>query len=299
MNNTFEDFITNFPQKILTSNLELHLYNDQMLFYKLGDLAFEKLFYLHGPYLNYIKIEQMKIFNTDNLQDKCVIVTIDIDKFIQNYKNIDKKYYLIISFTDLNVPTPHNKKKFIELLNSEHLIKCFTVNRSITHNKLYDFPITIWPWFKKYISEMNINVLPERKKLCFGGCWSDTSNQPYQKKRLSLRHMLKNKKSNFIDVLNMTGGKDYITLLLTYKYQISPRGCGVDCFRTWESLYLGCIPIILENENNKIYEELPVLIIDDYSNITEQLLLEHYEKCKKKLFNLSIFKEKYWKDLMS
>jgi len=84
---------------------------------------------------------------------------------------------------------------------------------------------------------MNIDVLPERKKLCLSGCWTDAGNNAdakylHHKERLSLRQLLKSEKSNFIDI-ERAGVFDYIKLLLTYKFQISPKGAGVDCHRTW------------------------------------------------------------------
>jgi hypothetical protein len=57
-----------------------------------------------------------------------------------------------------------------------------------------------------------------------------------------------------------------------HKFVISPPGNGIDCHRTWESLYLGCIPIVIKN---KIYDEfydLPIIQVNDYSEVTNELL---------------------------
>ena len=297
--NCFEDFTNNFPLSFL-NNLTTDEYNDQMLFYKLGDFTFDKLSYLHGPYLKSGTIDKIKDFDIDDLYDDCVIITCDINKFIEYHSNITKRYYLIISFTDCDVPLKgdYYKKEFINLLNSKYLIKCLTVNRSITHNKLLDFPITIWPWFKDIIKNYNISNLPNRNKLCFGGCWHSPKQLPHGKERDLIRKTLLQQQYKFIDIFEPSGGEDYINLLLSYKYQISPRGCGIDCFRTWESLYLGCIPIILTNCNDDIYKDLPVLIITSFSDLTEKMLDENYNKMKDRLFNLNKFKEKHWKDLL-
>tara|TARA_B100002051_G_scaffold48559_1_gene43205 strand:- start:97 stop:993 length:897 start_codon:yes stop_codon:yes gene_type:complete len=295
--NTFNDFTTKYPLTILNCDTELNKYHDQMLFFKLGDFTFNELSYLHGPYLPLINHERISNFDVNNLYDKCVIITNDIDEFIEHHKNINKTYYLIVSFTDQDVPHKNSKDSFIELLDNKYLIKCITVNRAITHNKLSDFPISIWPWSKTNISNYNVSTLPKREKLCFGGCWSEP-DLPHGRERNSVRKTLENGKYGFIDVFEESPASDYINLLLTYKYQISPRGCGVDCFRTWESLYLGCIPIILTDENNNLYEDLPVLIVDSYSDLTEEKLTEHYEKMNSRLFNLDMFKERYWKDFL-
>jgi hypothetical protein len=57
-----------------------------------------------------------------------------------------------------------------------------------------------------------------------------------------------------------------------YKYVVSPFGNGLDCHRTWEALALGCIPIVRSSGLNPLFEGLPVLIVNDWSEITRELL---------------------------
>jgi hypothetical protein len=49
----------------------------------------------------------------------------------------------------------------------------------------------------------------------------------------------------------------------------SPAGNGLDCHRTWEALYLGCVPVILKNEfcGDKSW---PILIVDDWDELIRQ-----------------------------
>ena len=73
-----------------------------------------------------------------------------------------------------------------------------------------------------------------------------------------------------------------------FKFIISPRGAGIDCHRTWEALYLGCIPIVLSSSIDEIYHDLPVLVLKDWSELSEELseeLLENtWEAYRKKIF---------------
>lgn len=59
-----------------------------------------------------------------------------------------------------------------------------------------------------------------------------------------------------------------------FSFEVSPRGNGLDCFRTWEALYLGLIPIVKSSTLDPLYEdeELPVVIVRDWSEITEESL---------------------------
>ncbi len=58
-----------------------------------------------------------------------------------------------------------------------------------------------------------------------------------------------------------------------FKFVASPGGGGPDCHRTWESLALGCIPIIKRcGLEDGLFDGLPVLLIDDWNDITQELL---------------------------
>lgn len=65
--------------------------------------------------------------------------------------------------------------------------------------------------------------------------------------------------------------------LSEYLYWFSPFGVGMDCHRTWEALYVGSVPILLDSPLNAIWQDadLPVLIVKDYTKVTPELLLAH------------------------
>jgi hypothetical protein len=60
--------------------------------------------------------------------------------------------------------------------------------------------------------------------------------------------------------------------MIKYKYVISPLGNGLDCHRTWEAIILGCIPIVKKSGLDPMYDGLPVLIVNDWKDITQDLL---------------------------
>jgi hypothetical protein len=60
--------------------------------------------------------------------------------------------------------------------------------------------------------------------------------------------------------------------MIQYKYVISPHGNGLDCHRTWEAIILGCIPIVKTSPLDTMFEGLPVLIVKDWSEVTQDLL---------------------------
>lgn len=58
-----------------------------------------------------------------------------------------------------------------------------------------------------------------------------------------------------------------------FAFVLSPFGNGMDCHRTWEALLCGCIPIVRSSVFNELFEGLPVLIVDKWSDISLQLLV--------------------------
>jgi hypothetical protein len=67
------------------------------------------------------------------------------------------------------------------------------------------------------------------------------------------------------------------------KYILSPEGTGIDCHRIYESIYYNAIPILKTNRMDVFYSKLPVWIIKDWSEITEEILNHEYTARHKKL----------------
>ena len=84
-----------------------------------------------------------------------------------------------------------------------------------------------------------------------------------------------------------------------YAFVISPHGNGYDCHRTWEALILGCIPIVKQSAIDVLYEDLPVLIVNDWKEVTAELLHVTVECYKNKVFNFDKLHLKYWTDMFA
>ncbi len=58
------------------------------------------------------------------------------------------------------------------------------------------------------------------------------------------------------------------------KFMICPEGNAIDCHRNWEVLYMRRVPIMTRDPYLEVlFENYPVLFVDKYSDITEELLL--------------------------
>ena len=55
--------------------------------------------------------------------------------------------------------------------------------------------------------------------------------------------------------------------LLNSYFVISPPGNGLDCHRTWEAIYLGCVPVVLCNSlSEEFTTRLPIFAVKDWSD---------------------------------
>lgn len=61
--------------------------------------------------------------------------------------------------------------------------------------------------------------------------------------------------------------KTYRELVLKSRFVISPPGNGPDCHRTWEAMYLGAVPIVLNRYWPFSPEDLPVLCVNEWTEI--------------------------------
>ena len=61
---------------------------------------------------------------------------------------------------------------------------------------------------------------------------------------------------------------ELLAVYARHAFVISPHGNALDCYRTWEALLMGCIPIVKRSPIDYLYADLPVAIVDAWSQIT-------------------------------
>jgi hypothetical protein len=82
------------------------------------------------------------------------------------------------------------------------------------------------------------------------------------------------------DVFQMptfTSPKKYREMVSNSAFVLSPPGNGADCHRTWEAIYLGAIPIVLKKYWPFGHLDLPVVIVEDWSEIPK--LITGFSDC--------------------
>lgn len=234
------------------------------------------------------------------------IVDTFFNKIINNFRN---KIILITLETDF-FPMKD------QYLNHPLLHHWFTWNKQKPHEKLTCIPIGLNydrhnNSLLTFLKSKNQNLEKDR----FFAVNLSTSSNP---ERIKIIETAKTKWQYFcshienIPFLNTYRQKSFIegkikidvtnplcyNILSKYKFVLSPPGAGIDCHRTWEALYCGTIPIIIESSINEIYIDLPVLIVPSWDIITKEFLETKYseilEKIKHNKYNMSKLYLKFW-----
>jgi hypothetical protein len=212
-----------------------------------------------------------KLFKEDIILKNSIIFckTDFLDYLFNNLKNSKNKHIIVTHHSDYPIDEYRFSKK------PECVIKWYAINPTKIHKDLIAIPLGVKTHSGIYYEERymtkwfvkNADNLKSNKKYNKVYCnWTDTN--PYR------NIIIEKLKYNNIDITlesNMTFDQ-YAINMSYHKFVISPPGNGIDCHRTWESLYLGCIPIVIKN---KIYDEfydLPIIQVNDYSEVTNELL---------------------------
>ena len=90
---------------------------------------------------------------------------------------------------------------------------------------------------------------------------------------------------------------EYLQDLKNTTFVLCPWGNGLDTHRIWEALYSGAIPIIKYHHTFNSLKNLPILFVNDYDEITYDLLSEYIKNLKKADFELSRLYLDYWINL--
>ncbi|MBI3236645.1 MAG: putative sugar O-methyltransferase [Chlamydiales bacterium] len=86
----------------------------------------------------------------------------------------------------------------------------------------------------------------------------------------------------------------YLQDLSESLFVISPPGNGVDCHRTWEALLMGCYPVVKSSWLNPLYEDLPVVIVQNWEEVTENFLKEKAIEFKRGTWKREKLYATYW-----
>ena len=231
---------------------------------------------------------------------------------------IKHTFTLVTGDSDLCVPREAlSQNETFTLLNSTYLNKWFIQNTQVENNdKIVQMPIGmdyhtisedkghIWqlplekrsPLDQEQIlqdiinqNNKNNNTFSNREPKIYVNF--TVCNDRFKQRQDSLNKIDKN-----LLVINQTFTPRTANWQQTAKYAfvLSPAGVGLDCHRTWEALCLGCIPIVNAPKFGKLFEDLPVLMVTDWSEVTDELLQKTLATFSERTFNYDKLTLGYW-----
>lgn len=192
-----------------------------------------------------------------------------------------KEPYVLITHNSIkNVPGP-----FASYLEDDTLHAWFGKNVTLKHPKMRPLPIGLANLFWKHGNVDQIRRvmghLPETKEhLVYLNLWKVTCPG---ERELIYKNFEKAPETYVSTKKPYTG---FLEDVANSTFVFSPRGTSLDCHRTWEAMLLGSIPVVKRSEIDPVYEDLPILLIDDWAEVTMEKL-----KRAKALFSAKKFKK--------
>ena len=199
----------------------------------------------------------------------------------------------------------YKKDDYLAFIESEKVIHCFIQNCAVSHPKITKMPIGInyhsYQWFgqnaieqEKIIKQIQHTnpTLNNRKVKCYGNFHfnKDCSRFGYDRNDAILQIP-----PDMIDYETQKIEKyESFRHQAKYMFVVSPHGNGLDCHRSWEAMYMNCIPIVKTSVIDDLYDDLPVLIVKEWSDINDELLKKTFSTLKNKTYNFSKLALKYW-----
>ena len=226
---------------------------------------------------------------------------------------IDKPFILVSGDCDNTCPNDifSSYEEFLNFIDNDKIIHWFSQNCIANHPKLTHMPIGL-----------DYHTIANNENHFWGAQCSPVEQEKILVEIKETSEMFWNRParcySNFHFFMHTRFGYDRIDALnsipseLVYyeperlsradswknqskhAFVISPHGNGYDCHRTWEALCLGCIPIVRTSSLDVLYDELPVLIVNDWTEVTQELLEKTIIEFKEKTFNYEKLTLNYW-----
>lgn len=236
-------------------------------------------------------IDETKIpFNPDHVQTgSTIFVNADCLEyfFAVIHPKIQAQYILVTHNSDNGVPG-----QFISFLDDERLAAWFGQNITNSHQKIFPIPIGISNkhWFNgdPKILERLIKQPRSKRHLLYMNFVATTNYT----ERTRVQEYFRAK--TFCYNSSYQPYERYLEDIAESYFVLSPEGNGIDCVRTWEALLLGSIAVVKHSSIDALFQDLPVLLIDDWPQITEEYLNQAYEQMKQRTYNLEKIYAPYW-----
>ena len=251
-------------------------------------------------------------FNPADVKPGDLIFVRKIDLFMATMHDQIPYPYIMVTHGDF---LDTCKDSDIDYLDSEKIIAWFAIHPTKrAHPKYHPIPLGVLQkrtiWDERFCYNQLFKELRAKPKSKLMSVTFDDDRNP---ERAEVLNIFRRKNLCFIpDKLGPF--LDYLEEMASSKFTPSPRGWGPDCYRTWEALLVGSIPIVkrgqcdvmeiarsllrscpcYDAQLDRLFEDLPILVIDDWEEITEEFLNKKYEEITSKTYDLRMLYMEFW-----
>jgi hypothetical protein len=242
---------------------------------------------------DFILDEEYPDLSVEKITDRSTIFvgTHYLEVFFKNFHPLISANYILVS---------HNSDEaapgdFSAYLEDEKMIAWFAQNvEGPTHPKLIPIPIGLENRYCPNGADFSLltNMMQQYQNAQRDTLLYMNITPRARSDREHVRNLFQDKSY----CKNITGISyyDYLTHLGHSLFVLSPRGNGLDCLRTWEALYMGAIPIVKATACDEMYNDLPVLIVQNWEEINPEFLAQSYAQIKQKTYNMDKIYLDYW-----
>ena len=183
----------------------------------------------------------------------------------------------------------HTRETFNEI--PVNVKKWFLVNAMTTDERIQGIPLGVGKDASEEISVVKKYGADEKQN------WLYINWQNYTTERYNLKQAISANPMHWMTIIEEPKEfSKFLDELARHAFVLCPAGNGIDCYRILEAIYVGSIPIVLNSPTMQYLRDLPILIVDDWSQISYNFLREQYEKFDDVEFNLDRAKLSYWKE---
>lgn len=230
-----------------------------------------------------------------------IFVIIDLlDDFFENFHPKIRHPYILLIHHFFGESDDPNPAQFGQYLDDPKLIAWFTHNPDRIHPKLHPLPIGVPNEYNTFGKRDVYNYCFAhfshliRPKLCYLNFSLITPRQEeFRNERQNLYNKFQNN-PQFTAKISTISTKEYLRDLSEHKFVLCPRGNGLATFRTWETLLMRRFPVVKSSPLNSLFEDLPVVIIDDWNEVSQEFLEKKYKELKNKKYNWEKVYIPYW-----
>ena len=223
--------------------------------------------------------------------------------------HISQPFVLVSGDSDITIDENLLSNIYIKnMLESDKLICWFAQNLSSRHPKLFQSPIGIdyhthWSNYQEWggnkssalAQEASLLEIVSDSKFIKDRKFISYSNWHFFRERGDRQDCY-----NEIDKNATFFEPKRVSRLVSWRRQaecmfvLSPQGVGMDCHRTWESILLGNIVIAKHSELDNLYKNLPIILVDSWSDVNKDLLRKSLSEMIHQKFDFSSLFLQHW-----